>query len=92
MSDFTHKNLRDVADSAPQFGFAETQSARFASETMEAEETGLSLHTTTFTVKIRPKFKSKLRRAKAFTMFIDFDFEDAANRTTTKSYKIAVIP
>jgi mannose-6-phosphate isomerase-like protein (cupin superfamily) len=46
MSDFTHRNLRtDVEDSAPKFGFGETQSARFANETMEAEQTGLSLHT-----------------------------------------------
>ena len=44
MSDFTIQNLRDVRDSAPDFGFGEHQEARFATEALEAERTGFSLH------------------------------------------------
>ena len=33
---FTHKNLDDVDDSAPKFGFEESQEARFASEDLDA--------------------------------------------------------
>jgi mannose-6-phosphate isomerase-like protein (cupin superfamily) len=40
----TIKNLRDVKDSAPEFGFADTQEARFASEDLDAAETGVSYH------------------------------------------------
>ena len=39
---YTHKNIKDVADSAPQFGFADTQEARFARGDLDAEETGFS--------------------------------------------------
>ena len=38
------KNLRDVEDSAPRFGFGEVQEARFAQHDLHAERTGLSLH------------------------------------------------
>lgn len=41
---YTHMNLAEVEDSAPQFGFEENQEARFANEAMETEQTGLSLH------------------------------------------------
>jgi len=41
---YTHRNLDEVEDSAPQFGFEEHQEARFASEAMETEQTGLSFH------------------------------------------------
>ncbi|MGC1165050.1 MAG: hypothetical protein WA862_02985 [Solirubrobacterales bacterium] len=38
---FTHKKLTDVKDSAPEFGMAEVQEARFARKDLEAERTGL---------------------------------------------------
>jgi mannose-6-phosphate isomerase-like protein (cupin superfamily) len=38
----TIKNLRDVKDSAPEFGFADTHEAHFASEDLNAVETGVS--------------------------------------------------
>ena len=41
---YTHRNLADVEDSAPKFGFGDRQEARFASEEMETEQTGLSHH------------------------------------------------
>ena len=41
---YTIKNLRDVEDSAPQFGLSEVQEARFANEALEASDTGLSFH------------------------------------------------
>jgi mannose-6-phosphate isomerase-like protein (cupin superfamily) len=39
---FTLKNLGEVNDSAPKFGFAEVQEARFANDELEAEQTGVS--------------------------------------------------
>jgi mannose-6-phosphate isomerase-like protein (cupin superfamily) len=39
---FTHKQLTDVKDSAPEFGFEGVQEARFARQDLEAEETGVS--------------------------------------------------
>ena len=39
---FTLKNLGEVDDSAPKFGFAEVQEARFANDELEAEQTGVS--------------------------------------------------
>jgi mannose-6-phosphate isomerase-like protein (cupin superfamily) len=39
---FTHKKLTDVKDSAPEFGLAEAQEARFARSDLEAERTGIS--------------------------------------------------
>jgi mannose-6-phosphate isomerase-like protein (cupin superfamily) len=44
MSAFTIQNLRDVEDSAPKFGFQESQEARFARGALEAESTGLAFH------------------------------------------------
>jgi mannose-6-phosphate isomerase-like protein (cupin superfamily) len=42
--DYSIKNLRDVEDSAPRFGFAEVQEARFAREDLDAETIGLAFH------------------------------------------------
>src|SRR5690349_16246478 len=41
---YTHIRLLDVNDSAPKFGFEENQEARFATEDLEAERTGVSFH------------------------------------------------
>jgi mannose-6-phosphate isomerase-like protein (cupin superfamily) len=41
---YTLKNLREVDDSAPKFGFSETQEARFAHGDLDAQDTGLSYH------------------------------------------------
>jgi mannose-6-phosphate isomerase-like protein (cupin superfamily) len=41
---YTHRNLADVEDSAPRFGFGEVQESRFANADLETEQTGLSLH------------------------------------------------
>ena len=38
------KNLRQVEDSAPKFGFSETQEAHFARQDLDAETTGISYH------------------------------------------------
>lgn len=43
--DYSIKNLHDVEDSAPKFGFAEVQEARFAREDLGAESIGLAFHT-----------------------------------------------
>jgi mannose-6-phosphate isomerase-like protein (cupin superfamily) len=39
---FTRKKLTDVDDSAPKFGYAEVQEARFANNDLETEQTGVS--------------------------------------------------
>jgi mannose-6-phosphate isomerase-like protein (cupin superfamily) len=41
---YTIKNLRDVENVAPKFGFEETQEARFAYADLQAESTGLAFH------------------------------------------------
>ena len=41
---YTLKKLTDVEDSAPAFGFEEVQEARFATEDLGAERTGVSHH------------------------------------------------
>jgi mannose-6-phosphate isomerase-like protein (cupin superfamily) len=41
---YTHKNLKQVKDSAPDFGFGDHQEAHFATDDMDAENTGLSYH------------------------------------------------
>jgi mannose-6-phosphate isomerase-like protein (cupin superfamily) len=41
---FTKKNLREVEDSAPKFGYDENQEAHFATEDLDAEQTGISFH------------------------------------------------
>jgi mannose-6-phosphate isomerase-like protein (cupin superfamily) len=43
-SNYTFKNLTEVEDSAPKFGFADHQEARFAGGDLDAEETGVSHH------------------------------------------------
>ncbi|MEJ7714863.1 MAG: hypothetical protein WKF40_03805 [Thermoleophilaceae bacterium] len=40
----SHKNLRDVRDTAPDAGFSEVQEARFARGDLQAEDTGLAYH------------------------------------------------
>ncbi len=42
MADYTHVNLGEVKDSAPEYGMGDLQEARFAREALEAEQTGLS--------------------------------------------------
>ena len=39
----TQKNLDDIKDSAPGFGYGEVQEARFANSDLETEQTGVSL-------------------------------------------------
>ena len=41
---YTIKNLRDVEDSAPKFGFGERQEAHFAYGALEARDTGFAYH------------------------------------------------
>lgn len=41
---FTIKNLRDVEDVAPRFGFDEVQEARFARGDLKSETIGLAFH------------------------------------------------
>jgi mannose-6-phosphate isomerase-like protein (cupin superfamily) len=41
---YTHKNLAEVEDSAPKFGVPDYQQARFASEDLDVERTGVSYH------------------------------------------------
>ncbi len=41
---FTIKNLRDVDDVAPRFGFDSVQEARFPWRALEAQATGLAYH------------------------------------------------
>ena len=42
MSDFTHKNLMDVEDSAVKFGFSPALESRFARGALETERVGIS--------------------------------------------------
>jgi mannose-6-phosphate isomerase-like protein (cupin superfamily) len=39
---FTHKNLTEVKDSAPEFGFGEHGELRFAKDELDAERTGFT--------------------------------------------------
>jgi mannose-6-phosphate isomerase-like protein (cupin superfamily) len=41
---YTKKNLREVEDSAPKFGYDEVQEARFATRDLGTERVGLSHH------------------------------------------------
>lgn len=43
-SPYTIKQLTEVEDSAPKFGFGEFQQARFAHSDLDAEQTGFSHH------------------------------------------------
>jgi mannose-6-phosphate isomerase-like protein (cupin superfamily) len=42
--DYSIKNLRDIEDMAPKFGFSEVQEARFPREDLDAETIGLAFH------------------------------------------------
>src|ERR1700760_4480015 len=42
MSDYTHKNLTEVDDSASGFGFGEMGEVRFAKDAFDAEKTGFT--------------------------------------------------
>ena len=42
--DYTIKNLREVEDHAPKFGFAEVQEARFPYRDLDAETIGMAFH------------------------------------------------
>lgn len=44
MSEFTVTNLRRLEDMAAKHGFGEAGEARFATEDLDAEQTGVSLH------------------------------------------------
>lgn len=44
MRSYTHKNIADVKDSAPDFGMDENQEARFATKELGASEAGFSFH------------------------------------------------
>jgi hypothetical protein len=41
---YTLKNLTEVKDAAPAFGYDELQEARFATKELDAERTGMSHH------------------------------------------------
>jgi mannose-6-phosphate isomerase-like protein (cupin superfamily) len=41
---YTLKNLTEVNDAAPSFGYNELQEARFATKDLDAEDTGVSHH------------------------------------------------
>ena len=42
MADYTHKNLSEVKDAAPGFGFGEMGQIRFAKDELDAERTGIT--------------------------------------------------
>jgi mannose-6-phosphate isomerase-like protein (cupin superfamily) len=42
MADYTHKNLTEVKDAAPGFGFGEMGQIRFAKDDLDAERTGIT--------------------------------------------------
>ena len=42
--DYTIKNLREIEDQAPKFGFSEVQEARFPREQLGSETIGLAFH------------------------------------------------
>lgn len=42
--DYAIKNLREIEDQAPKFGFAETQEARFPYRDLEAQTIGMAFH------------------------------------------------
>ena len=41
---YTHKNIAEVKDSAPDFDLGENQEARFATKDFHATDTGFSFH------------------------------------------------
>jgi mannose-6-phosphate isomerase-like protein (cupin superfamily) len=42
VADYTHMNLSEVKDSAPEFGFGELAEARFAKDDLDAARTGIT--------------------------------------------------
>jgi mannose-6-phosphate isomerase-like protein (cupin superfamily) len=42
MADYTHKNIGEVEDAAPGFGFGEMGEVRFAKEAFDTEQTGFT--------------------------------------------------
>jgi mannose-6-phosphate isomerase-like protein (cupin superfamily) len=42
MADYTHRNLADVEDAAPKWGYGDSQEARFAGSDLELETLGVS--------------------------------------------------
>lgn len=54
--DYTIKNLQQIEDIAPSFGFSEVQEARFPREQLEAETIGLAYHV------IHPSKQSRAHR------------------------------
>jgi mannose-6-phosphate isomerase-like protein (cupin superfamily) len=44
MGAYTHTRLTAVEDSAPKFGFADSQESRFAKDDLDAESIGLAYH------------------------------------------------
>jgi uncharacterized cupin superfamily protein len=42
MEPFTHRNLDELEDMAPKFGYEELQEARFATKALECQQTGLA--------------------------------------------------
>ena len=44
MDDYTIKNLSEVEDQAPKFGFSEVQESRFPREDLNADTVGLAFH------------------------------------------------
>lgn len=44
MSDYTKKNVSELKDSAPGFGFGEIGEARFPADELEAEQAGFAHH------------------------------------------------
>ena len=50
---YTKRNLNDVKDSAPEFGFGDIGEARFAMGELGAERTGLAFH------KLRPNMRQR---------------------------------
>jgi quercetin dioxygenase-like cupin family protein len=53
---YTIKNLADVTDMAPQFGFGEIQESRFPARDLNAERTGFAL------MRIKPGKRSVVHR------------------------------
>ena len=44
MSAYTHKNITDVHDSAPEMGFGDRGELRFAKDALDCERTGFTYH------------------------------------------------
>ncbi len=44
MSAYTKKNVSELKDSAPEFGFSEMQEVRFPAKDLDAEDTGFGHH------------------------------------------------